>query len=135
MYIWIIISILHIILHGCLTYLIPCYVTLHGIYIVGIFGLYFGGGSYSLVYVPPPMCVFHNPCNVYPCSICLLSVLLYSVCIFLCPHIPLALLSANCVTFIHNWMKTFGVVYAYVFHHMQLNVYFEICLHNINYHI
>ena len=26
-------------------------------------------------------------------------------------------------------------VYAYVFHHMQLNVYFEICLHNMNYQI
>ena len=26
-------------------------------------------------------------------------------------------------------------MYAYVVHHMQLYVYFEICLHNINYHI
>ena len=33
------------------------------------YGLYFGGGSYSSVCVPPPMCVFPNPCNVYPCFI------------------------------------------------------------------
>ena len=75
---------------------------------MGGFGLYFGGGSYSSVYVPPPVCVFHNPCSVYPYDVYLLSVLLCCVCLFLYPCIPLVLLSANCETFIHDWMKTFG---------------------------
>ena len=36
----------------------------------GDYGLYFGGGSYSSVYVPPPMHIFYCPCNVCPCVIC-----------------------------------------------------------------
>ena len=80
---------------------------LHGIYIICDYGLYLGGGSYSSIYVPPPVCIFHSHCNVYPCGIYLLSVLLCYVCLFLYPHIPLVLLSANCVKFIHDWMKTF----------------------------
>ena len=35
----------------------------------GHYELYFGGGSYSFLYIPPPICVFHIPCNVYPCFI------------------------------------------------------------------
>ena len=42
---------------------------LHGVYIMGIMNYILVGGSYSSVYVPPPMCVFPNPCNVYPCFI------------------------------------------------------------------
>ena len=33
------------------------FLLLHGVYIVGIMGL-FGGRSYSAVYVPPPLCLF-----------------------------------------------------------------------------
>ena len=50
---------------------------LHGMYIMRDYGLYFGGGSYSSVYVPPPLHVFHNPCSVYSCGIYL----------FFCPFI------------------------------------------------
>ena len=46
---------------------------------------------------------------------------------------PLVLLFPFCVSFIHAWMKTSGGVYAYVFHHMQLYVHFEICIPNILY--
>ena len=60
------------------------------------------------------MCVFYNLCNVYSCGICLHSVLLYFVCPFLYPHILLVLLSANCVKFIHDWMKTYWGVFICV---------------------
>ena len=83
---------------------------LYGVYIIWIYGLYFGGRSYSSVYVPPPVCIFQSPHSVFPHGIYLLSVLLYCVCLFLYPHVPLVLLSANCVTFIQDWMKTFGGV-------------------------
>ena len=79
--------------------------------------------------------MFHGACGVYPCSMYLHSVLLCCVCLFLNTHIPQVLPSANCVTFIHDWMVTFEEVYAYVLYHMQLNVYFEIYLYDINYHI
>ena len=39
---------------------------LHGVYIMGIMK-YILVGSYSSVYVPPPVCVFPFHYNVYPC--------------------------------------------------------------------
>ena len=44
-------------------------------------------------------------------------VILYFVCLSLCPHEPLVLLSANCVTFLHDWLKLLGGC-MHVFHHM-----------------
>ena len=79
-------------------------------YIICDYGLNYGGGSYSNVYAPPPLCLFHNTCGIYPCGIYLHSILLYCICLFLSTHIPLVLLFANCVTFIHDWMKPFGGV-------------------------
>ena len=35
------------------------------------------GGPYSSVYVPPSLYIFHYPCNVHSCGICLFSILLY----------------------------------------------------------
>ena len=98
------------------------------------YGLYFGGGSYSSVYVPPPIYMLHSPCGMYPCGIYLHSVLLCCVCLFIYTHIPLVLLSANFVTFIHDWMNTFGGVCICVILFATKCV-FEICLYNINYHI
>ena len=48
----------------------------------GDYLLYCGGGSYTSVYIPPPMYIFHCPCNVYSCGICFFSILLYFVCLF-----------------------------------------------------
>ena len=64
MYFWFCKSILHIILHGYLCVGFFVYDITCRIY-YGNYGLYFGGGSYSSVYVPPPLYVFHCPCNVY----------------------------------------------------------------------
>ena len=46
----------------------------HGLYIICGYSLYFGGGSYPSVCVPPPIGMFHSPCSVYPCGIYLFSV-------------------------------------------------------------
>ena len=92
----------HIILHDRL------YCMVYILFVIMVYILV--GGSYSSVYVPPLVCIIHSPCSVYPCGIYLLSVLLYYVCLFLYPYIPLILLSSICVTFIHDWMKTFGGV-------------------------
>ena len=80
------------------------------IFIMVLWFMFWWGASYSSVYVPPPVCIFHSLCTIYPCGICLHSALLYCIFLFLYPHIPLVLLSANCVTFIDDWMKTFGGV-------------------------
>ena len=70
-------------------------------------GLYFGGCSYSSVYVPPPLYVF----PVVPMySYIFFSSLLCFVCLFLSSHMPLVLLLPICVSFLHAWMKTFGGV-------------------------
>ena len=105
------IIVLYVVLDYCIrySYNITWLIILHGIYIIWNCGVYFCGGFYSSVYVPPPMCIFHSPCSAYPCGIYLLSVLfILCVCLFLYTHISLVLLSANCVTFIHDWMKTLG---------------------------
>ena len=75
---------------------------------MGIYELHFGGGSYSSIYVPPPMCMFDNPCSVYSCGICLsFDPIIFCMPISLFTQ-PLVLLSTNCVKFIHDWTKTFG---------------------------
>ena len=52
-------------------------------------GLYFGGGSYSSVYVPPPICIIHSSCGVYVCGIYFYFVHLYCVCLFFMHIYPL----------------------------------------------
>ena len=81
----------------------------------------FCGGSYSSVYVPPPMFVF--PVVLMACVPTFFPFILYSVFLFLSSHCP------------WFYFFPFGGVDAYVFHHMQLYVYFEICVLNIIYHI
>ena len=70
------------------------------------YGLYFGGGSYSSVYVPPPLFVF--PVVLLICiPSFFVSFLLCFVYLFLDSHMPLVFLLPICVSFIHTWMKTF----------------------------
>ena len=101
----------------------------------GGYRLYFGGGSYSFVYVPPPVYVFPVALMMYiPAFFYFPSC--YVLCTYFLIHIPpLFFLLPLCVSFIHAWMKTFGGVYAYAFYHMQLYVCFEICILNILYYI
>ena len=69
--------------------------------------LYIGGGSYSSVYVPPPLYVF--PVFLMVCiPTFFFSSLFCFMCLFLYSHMPLVLLLPICVCFIHAWMKTFG---------------------------
>ena len=70
------------------------------------YGLYFGVGSYSSVYVPPPLYVFPVVLVVYIPPF--FPFLLCFVYLFLNSHVPLVLLFPICVSFIHAWMKTFG---------------------------
>ena len=70
-------------------------------------GFYFGGGSYSSVYVPPPLFVF--PVVLVVCiPTFFFSSLFCFVYLFLYSHMPLVFLLPLCVCFIHTWMKTFG---------------------------
>ena len=55
----------------------------------GDYRLYFGGGSYSSVYVPPPMYVFPVVLVVYIPTF--FPFILYSVFLFLSSHLPLVL--------------------------------------------
>ena len=71
-------------------------------------GLYFGGESYSSVYVPPPLYLFPIVLMICIPSFFFFSSLLCFVYLFLCSHMPLVLLLPICVSFIHAWMKTFG---------------------------
>ena len=74
----------------------------------GDYGLYFGGGSYSSVYVPPPLYVFPVVLMVCIPPFFFFIFLLCFVYLLLDSHIPLVLLLPICVCFIHAWMKTFG---------------------------
>ena len=74
----------------------------------GDYGLYFVGGSYSSVYVPPPLYVFPVVLMVCIPSFFFFTFLLCFVYLFLDSHIPLVLPVPICVSFSHAWMKTFG---------------------------
>ena len=76
----------------------------------GDYGLYFDGGSYSSVYVPPPMFVSPIDLVVY-----IPVIFLFSFHFIFCIPIswytfPPVLLFPNCVHFIHDWVKIFGGV-------------------------
>ena len=59
----------------------------------GDYRLYFGGESYSSVYVPPPMYVFPVDLVVYiPTFFFIFPFMLYFMYLFLNPHIPQVLL-------------------------------------------
>ena len=101
-------SILHIILHGlmfiffCSCFFFDITWCMH----YRDYGLCFGGGSYSSVYVPPPLYIFPLVLVVYIPSF--FPFLLCFVYLFLNSHMPQVLLFPICVSFIHTWMKTFG---------------------------
>ena len=84
------------ILNGLLFFL---FIILHGVCVLGIMGYIFGGGSYSSVYVPPPMFVSPVILVVYIPMFFIFPFILYLVCLFLGTHFPQALLFPNCVTF------------------------------------
>ena len=70
------------------------------------YGLCFGGGSYSAVYVPPPFCVYPM---VLILHISPFFFLFYVLCAhFFLPLYPYVFLLPF-VCFFHAWMKTFGV--------------------------
>ena len=119
-------SILHIILHGlpfvfCFLFLFYCYM----VFILWGLWVLFGGGSYSAVYVPPPLCLFPVVLIMYIPPF-FLSCFVY---LFLLSHMPLVVLFSPCVCFICAWMKTFGRCMH--MHHMQLCMSLEICMLNI----
>ena len=104
--------------------------------VMGIMG-YILGGSYSSVYVPPP--VFVSP-------VVLVIYIPMTFFLFFPFHIMFGILISwysftPCFAFSHlcdffPWLdENFWGVYAYVFHHMKLYVHFEICVLNIIYHI
>ena len=82
------------------------------------YGLCFGGGSYSSVYVPPPLYVFPVVLIVCIPTFFFFTFMLCFVYLFLNSHMPLVLLFPICVSFIHTWMKTFGGC---------MHMYFIIC--------
>ena len=83
----------------------------------GDYGLYFGEGSYSSVYVPPPLFVSPVVLVVYtPMFFIFLSYYIWHT--YFLVHFTLGFAFSNLVRFNHNCMKTFGGVYAYIFHHM-----------------
>ena len=72
------------------------------------YGLYFGGGSYSSVYIPTTsVCISCCPYGMYS-FIFFFTFLLCFVYLFLDSHMPLVLLLPICVSFLHAWMKTLG---------------------------
>ena len=98
----------HVILHGFFLLFISFLLILHGVYIMGAIGCILVGGSYSSVYVPPPVCVFPVALVV-----CIPTFFSFYSCFVLCAYFlihipPLFFLLPLCVSFIHAWMKTFG---------------------------
>ena len=93
-------------------------------------------GSLILLFMYHYLCVYFIILVMYILVVFISFLSFYIfVFLFIYTHIALVLLIANCEKFTNDWMKTFGRVYACVFHHMQLNVYSEICLHGKNHHI
>ena len=89
------------------------------------FGL-FGGGSYSAVYVPPPLCLFPMVLIMY---IPTFFSVMFCMPISSFTYAPSFFFFSSCVCFVHAWMKTFGVcVHMY---HMQPYMCLEICMLNI----
>ena len=95
-------SILHIILHGLLFICLFLFFNITWCMYCRDFGLYFGGGPYSSVYVPPPLYVF--PVVLIVCIPTFFPSLLCFVYLFLYSHMPLVLLLPICVSFLHTWM-------------------------------
>ena len=97
----------------------------------GDYRLSFGGGSYSSVYVPLPISVFpmilimHIPSHFFPSC--------YILCSYFLVHIAPGFTFSQLCEHYPRLDENFWGVYAYVFHHMQLYVYFEICVLNISY--
>ena len=76
-------------------------------YVVCEYDLYFGGGSYSSVYVQPQVCIFHGSYGVYPCTTYLQCVNIHCVYLFLYTHIPIDMtlycLKPIVMKIIHDW--------------------------------
>ena len=117
-------------LHGfCLYLCFFLFFTLTWCICYRVCGLYFGGGSYSSVYVPPPLFVFPIVLIVYIPSFFLLLCFVY---LFLFSHMPLCFSFAHLCVFYPCLDENFWGVYAYAFYHMQLYVEFGVCILNIS---
>ena len=125
---WLVIFDLHIILLGfCLHFLFLFDIT-WCIYYRDVWVM-FWWGSYSSVYVPPPLFVF--PVIL---MICIPS--FFSSCYVLCTYFffhiwPFIFSFAYLCGFSPRLDENFWGVYAYAFYHMQLYVDFEMCILNI----
>ena len=96
MYSSFVMSVFHIILHGLLFMFLFLFSAITWCMYYRDCGLYFGGGSYSSVYVPPPLYVF--PVILIVCIPTLFfSSFLCFVCLFLYSHMPLVLLVPICL--------------------------------------
>ena len=128
--------ILHIILHGLMFVFLFLFLILHGVCIIGIMGYIIGGGSYSSVYVPPPLYVF--PVVLMVCIPTFFSFsspsFMFCVPISRFTYAP-GFSFAHLCEFYPCLDENFWGVYAYAFYHMQLYVCFEICILNILYYI
>ena len=111
---------------------------LHGVYIIGIMNYILVGGL-ILLFMYHHLCVYFLILVMYILVLFLIvylsrytSFILYSY--FFVDISPSFTLSQLCEIY-PQLNENFWGVYAYVFHHMQLYVCFEICLLNINYPI
>ena len=132
---FVVISILHIILHGLMFVYLFLFLILHGVCIIRIMG-------YILVWGLILLFMYHHLCLYFLLSLwyVFLHFFFFHLHVMFCVPVSSFTYAPGftypiCVSFIHAWMKTFGGVYAYVFHHMQLYVHFEICILNILYYI
>ena len=108
-------SILHMILHGLMFCCFSFWYYM--VYVLWDYELYFGGGSYSSVYVPPPLFVSPVILVVYiPMFFIFLSYYIWYT--YFLVHITLGFIFCNCVSFNHNLMNTFGGC---------IHMYFIIC--------
>ena len=95
-------------------------------------GLYFGGGSYFSVYVPP--------LSVFPIVLIVGIPTFFSLLVMFCVPVSLSTYSPGFTIsplceFYPHLDENFWGVYVYAFHHMQLYVDIEVCILNILYYI
>ena len=109
-----------------------CFSTITWCMYYGDCELYFGGGSYSSVYVPPPLYVF--PVVLIVCIPTFFSSPCYVLCTSLFPYAPCFAFAHLCEFYPHLDENFWGV-YIYAFYHMQPYVDFEMCTLNILYYI
>ena len=102
------------------------------IYGVGIMGYILVGVLFFCICTATYVCISYCPNNVYPCGIIYFPSFIFCMLIFLDSHMPGFFFFPIVWNLSTIGWKLWGG-YAYVFHHMQLYVHFEICLLDMNY--